>query len=160
MQPNRPIGIACGHAERGKPLQVSKASGGREMWRACGGCHAHLPVGHLVQWMRLLTTPALAQLGVTWPSSAVQKGEVTVALPYRCRVVHPTPDVFPAFCLSEGLTLSREFTLGALPDALKNIDAYGEFPLRAGLDARVLEQANPNADYPATRRDERILDPG
>nr|CUV19973.1 protein of unknown function [Ralstonia solanacearum] len=47
------------------------------MWRACGGCHAHLPVGHLVQWMRLLTTPALAQLGVTWPSSAVQKGEVT-----------------------------------------------------------------------------------
>lgn len=82
VQPNRPIGIACGHAERGKPLQVSKASGGREMWRACGGCHAHLPVGHLVQWMRLLTTPALAQLGVTWPSSAVQKGGVTVALPH------------------------------------------------------------------------------
>lgn len=28
----------------------------------------------------------------------------------------------------------------------------GKFPLRSGLDARVLELANPNADYPAIRR--------
>lgn len=33
-----------------------------------------------------------------------------MALPYRCRVVHPTLDVFPASFLSGGLALSREFT--------------------------------------------------